>query len=84
MRPEDLRKWLKREPFQPFRLTLTDGRTYDVVHPELAMVGRTSVTIGFPRSGDIEPIYERAVDISLLHIMQVEAVQTSSAPPTAS
>lgn len=76
MRPEDLRKWLKREPFQPFRLTLTDGRTYDVVHPELAMVGRTSVTIGFPRSGDIEPIYERSVDISLL---QVEAVQTSSA-----
>ena len=38
MRLEDVREFLRRRPFQPFRLTLTDGRTYDVMHPELAIV----------------------------------------------
>jgi hypothetical protein len=46
MRSEDIHEYLKRQPFQPFRLTLTDGRTYDILHPELAMVGRSAVAIG--------------------------------------
>lgn len=83
MRPDEIRKWLKRVPFQAFRLTLTDGRTYDVVHPELALVGRSSMTVGFPRVGESEPIYDRAVDLSLLHIMQVEAIGAPATPPTA-
>src|SRR5512142_1083128 len=35
-----LRGFLTSRPFQPFRITLTDGRTYDVSHPELALFGR--------------------------------------------
>ncbi len=72
MRPEDIRESLKRRPFQPFRVTLTDGRTYDVRHPEMAMVGRSSVVIGLPPPGDGEPIFDRLVTVSLLDIMQVE------------
>ena len=48
MRPEDIREFLQKKPFQPFRLTLTDGRTYEVRHPEMAMVGRSAVAIGLP------------------------------------
>jgi hypothetical protein len=66
MRPEDLREYLRRQPFQPFRLTLTDGRIYEVHHRELAMVGRSMVAIGLPRPDDPEPVYERLVTISLL------------------
>jgi hypothetical protein len=40
MRPEDIRDYLGREPYQRIRLTLTDVRTYDIRHPEFAMVGR--------------------------------------------
>ncbi len=72
MRPEDIRDFLQQKPFQPFRLTLTDGRTYEVRHPEMAMVGRSSVAIGLPASNDPNPIYDRLVTVSLLHIMQVE------------
>ena len=81
MRPEDIREFVRRQPFQPFQITLTDGRTFDVVHPDLAMVGRGNVAIGLPRPGDVDPIYDRLVTMSLLHIMQVEPI-TSSMPPS--
>lgn len=72
MRPEDIREFLLHKPFQPFRLTLTDGRTYEVRHPELAMVGRSSVAIGVPAENDPRPVFDRLVTVSLLHIMQIE------------
>jgi hypothetical protein len=81
MRPEDICEFLKRQPFQAFRLTLTDGRTYDVQHPELAMAGRSTVSIGLPRPGDQEPIYDRLVTVSLIHIMQVEPLESVAPPP---
>ncbi|MGZ6074518.1 MAG: hypothetical protein ACXWOA_11715, partial [Isosphaeraceae bacterium] len=63
MRPEDVREFLRRRPFQPFRLTLTDGRPYDVMHPELAMVGRSWVEVGLARPGDPENIAERLISV---------------------
>lgn len=75
MRPEDIRQFLTRTPFQPFIMTLTDGRTYEIRHPELAMVGRSSVAIGLPCDDQSELVYDRLVTVSLLHIMQVEPVE---------
>jgi hypothetical protein len=72
MRPEDIRDFLQKKPFQPFRVTLTDGRSYEVRHPELAMVGRSIVAIGVPAANDPNPVFDRLVTVSLLHIMQVE------------
>lgn len=83
MRPEDVREFLKRQPFQPFRISLTDGRTYDVLHPELAMVGRSTLAIGLPGKGDPEGIYDRLITVSLLHVMQIELLEKVS-PPAAS
>jgi hypothetical protein len=80
MRSEDLREYVRRQPFRPFRLTLTDGRTYDVPHADLLMVGRSTVAVGLPRPGDAEPVYDRLVTVSLLHIMQVEELTTPSPP----
>jgi hypothetical protein len=78
MRPEDVREFLKRQPFRPFRLTLTDGRTYDVMHPELAMVSRSSVEVGLARPGDPDNIAERLISVSLLHIMQIEPLESAA------
>ncbi len=81
MRPEDIREFKKRQPFQPFCLTLTDGRIYEVHHPELVMVGHTMVLVGFPSPGDPEPIYDRFTTVSLLDIMRVEPLEPSTAVP---
>jgi hypothetical protein len=79
MRPEDVREFLRRTPFQPIRITLTDGRTFDVRHPEMAMVGRSSVAIGLPRPGRDEDVFDRLVTVSLLHIMQIEPLESATA-----
>jgi hypothetical protein len=74
MRPQDILEHLRVQPFRPIRVTLTDGRTYDVVHPELAMVGHSTVAIGLPRPNAREPVYDRLLTVSLLHIMQIEPI----------
>ena len=45
MRSKDLLEHLRRRPFRRFRLVLTDGRAFEVRHPELAMVGSSTVSI---------------------------------------
>lgn len=79
MFPKDLRDLLKRQPFRPFRVTLTDGRSYEFRHPELALLGKSTVIIGFPAPGEDEPIYDRFKIVDLLHIMEAEPVDTSEA-----
>jgi hypothetical protein len=75
MQFQDVYEYVRRRPFEPFRLTLTDGRTYDVTHPELVMVGLSSVAIGFPAREHGGPPYDRVVSVSMSHIMQIEPVQ---------
>jgi hypothetical protein len=78
MRPDEFRALLDDRPFRPFRVTLTDGRTYDVMHPELALVGRSVVVIGLVDSSP-QRVADRLVTVSLLHVMQTEPIET--APP---
>src|SRR5207249_4891820 len=35
MTPQELRDTLRRQPFEPFRLVMTDGAGYDIRHPDL-------------------------------------------------
>jgi hypothetical protein len=47
MRPEDIQNMLRAQPFQPFRVRLTSGKTYDIVYPHLTMVTRPFLVIAF-------------------------------------
>ena len=78
MGSDDILSFVKRQPFQPFRLTLTDGRTYDIRHPEFAMVGRSSVVIGISLQDESESIYDRLVMVALSHIMQAELLDAAT------
>lgn len=35
MAPENLRDLLRKQPFEPFRLVMTDGVGLDIRHPDL-------------------------------------------------
>lgn len=35
-------------PFEPFRIIMTDGRAYEIRHPELLLIGTTASIIGIP------------------------------------
>ncbi len=70
MRPDDIRTLLEQRPFQTFRLHLTHGTIFELKHPDMAVVGRSTVTVAIPP----EQSAERRAVIALLHIMWVEIV----------
>jgi len=72
--PEDLWKRLRKQPFEPFEIHLTDGTAYEIRHPELVMVGRRSAVIGVTKAGREPPFYDRTTDVALVHIVRLEPI----------
>ena len=74
MRPEDILQLLRARPFRAFRMSLSDGKEFDVRHPELAIVGRSTVVIGLPGPLGPDGPVERLVTCALMHIVRTEPV----------
>jgi hypothetical protein len=81
MPPLDLLQTLRKRPFEPFRLLISDGSSHDVRHPELVMVGLGSLVIGVPAAGQ-PGLYERYETIALNHIVKMLPLEAPA--PTAS
>ena len=71
MRPEDVLLFVQQRPFQPYRITMGGGQTYDVRHPEMVAVSRTVMAVGIPPSDEFS-VPDRLVTIALVHIVQIE------------
>ena len=69
MRPEEIDAVLNREPFQPIRLHLSDGRTHDVVDADTAHVGSDTVVLGVYDTGTRFPRWRL---LSLSQITEIE------------
>ncbi len=78
---DDVHKRLGREPFEPIRVGLSDGRSVLILHPDQAVVSRRHLYVGFarverskhastPRSG--ETLTHDWMPIDLVHIAAVE------------
>ncbi len=74
MRPDDVRQLLLRHPFEPFRICLVDGTTYDVRDPDLIIVERSVLQIGYPAARLAVPLWDREVVVALLHITRLEPI----------
>ena len=61
---------MTQRPFKPFRLVMSSGQTYEVRHPEMAMLTRTDVLVGVDIEDDGFPA--RFKICSLLHVTVVE------------
>lgn len=68
------------EPFRPFRITTTSGRTFDIRHPEMIHVGRNTVIIYTFLSDNPEEAKERQVEVSLLLTESVEPLDATPHP----
>ena len=76
MRPEDVLTWLRALPFVPFRVTLNSGRTFEVRHPEVVRVLRTSLLLFTPTA---EPdVFDRADMVGLVLIERIEPVAVTT------
>ncbi|HBI43437.1 MAG TPA: hypothetical protein DDY78_11355 [Planctomycetales bacterium] len=78
----DLLTRLRRRPFEGFRVHLTDGRYFDILYPELNMVGTTWFSIGVPEPGKPDPFAEHFVDVDLSMICKLESLTAPVATGT--
>jgi hypothetical protein len=72
MRADEISKHIRRQPFRPLRVYISDGSSYDVRHPELMYVSRTEVVIGLEPGDDVIP--ERSVYCDPVHITRIEPI----------
>ncbi len=77
MTVQTFRQLLTHHPFQPFRLVMTSGQTYDVRHPENAFLTRSDILVGIDDTDDGVPADFRIC--SLLHVTAIEPI--NSPPP---
>ncbi len=68
---------LARRPFQPVKLTLSSGQSFEIRHPEMAMLTRTSILIGTDLAEDGVPAEFKIV--SLPHVTSVEPMSPQAA-----
>ncbi len=83
MTQEELQRTARHQPFEPFRILLTTGATYDIRHPDLIMVGQRSATLGLTHKPN-KTVYDYTIKVDLLHIVGIEelpALPSSSNGP---
>ena len=78
MRPEDILEMLRKHPFEPFRIHLSDGVAFDVRHPDMAIVQRSKVIVAIPGPEGPDGPAERTVNCALIHITRTEVVNGST------
>lgn len=70
MTVQTFRDLLARRPFEPFRLIMSSGQSYEVRHPEMAWLTRTTLYVATAVAEEGVP--DEAKMLSLLHIATVE------------
>jgi hypothetical protein len=74
----DILQLLRRRPFEPFRLVMDDGVTYEVRHPENVIVTMTSAVVGYP--GEQPPGINLRFDVvALEHVSRLEPLEQPAA-----
>jgi hypothetical protein len=76
MRADDLLRWVKATPFQPFRIQMNSGRAYEIRHPEMVSVGRSTAHI-FTYRGEPTGPWDQAEMVSLMLMERVEPMQNT-------
>jgi hypothetical protein len=71
---EDLCRALNAQPFQPFRIHMNGGRSFEVRHPEMVLLSRSTVHVGLP------PDDEVAEHIEMLHARNITSVEILGEP----
>ena len=75
MTANELRDALRKQPFEPFRVRLTTGQAYEIMHPEFAAVTQTSFFVGEPHDDGFP---DRMIQCSLLHVVALEPVERTT------
>jgi len=74
MTSEELVELLADRPFRPLRIHMSNGRTHEIRHPEMAIVGEDVAAIGVESGNGDRP---RIRLVSISHINEIEPIAES-------
>jgi hypothetical protein len=74
MSPKEFREHLRKKPFKPFRVFLSDGSSHDVPHPEMALVTQGEISIAVSGAADEDAVPEKMVYCDPWHITRLEPI----------
>jgi hypothetical protein len=66
---------------RPFRVRLTDGRSYEVRYPYMNLLAQTYIKIGIPESEGPHPICDHTEYVPFKEIDRIEEINLSMRPP---
>lgn len=73
MEAEEVILSVRRQPFEPFRLCISDGTGYDILHPDQIVVGERASHVGLGGNGD-RP-FQRIAIVANVHITRLEPIE---------
>ena len=79
MTTEGMFRYLRAEPFRPFRIHMASGRTFDIRHPEMVKVTKNYLVI-FSFVSDETDVFDNWDSVSLLLIESISYLESSSIP----
>ncbi len=68
MNAETIRELVRRQPFEPFEIRMTNGDVHHVRHPEMVMIVGRRLVVGYPDT-------ERIAILSLVHVTAIDMPQ---------
>jgi hypothetical protein len=74
-----LRELLNQRPFKSFRLVMSSGQSYEVRHPEMALLTRSDILVGIDETDEGVPAAFKIC--SLLHVSAVESFGPTNPGP---
>ena len=77
MRIEEIRDQMEQSPFVPFRIHISNGSHFDILHPDFLLLSRTAAHIGVNVEDHLP---ERIVRVGLLDITHLEPLEDSLTP----
>ena len=80
MTAKRIMNYMTAEPFRPFRINMASEKSYDIQHPEMIQIGRTTATVFTWLSENEEEAKEREQELSINLIESVEPLQPAAKP----
>lgn len=71
MNVDEIEEWVNADPFVPFRISITNGRFFDVHDSSEIWPGKTNVLIIVPEPNN-QDRYKTHATLPLLHIASIE------------
>lgn len=76
---EEIQARLREKPFRPLRIMVSEGQQFEIRHPDLVLVGRRDLTIGFAAPNH-PTIYDRVTRVALVHVVALEDLPVTASP----